>query len=235
MLALPIDVGWLRADLVGRLIEEVSAAPGMKAVMLGGQLDPLASFPDALAGLARVLTEVPGTALLRADLAAFGALARGAVFAAYGLSGRFRHVVPPGGPAKSSGFADSPAVLFPELMALFLGKRLARRFAATHAPMCECAACGRRALDSFPSNRDAQSAAQHNAAVLMSWQQTMQTLEVGPERQRWWQERRQAAVDRYPLVNAAVQQPNGFKVPPQLLRWSLLDAEPSASASAGAN
>lgn len=233
VLALPIDVGWLRDDLVGRLIEEVSAAPGMKAVMLGGQLDPLASFPDALAGLARVLAQVPGTALLRADLAAFGALARGAVFAAYGLSGRFRHVVPPGEPAKSSGFADSPAVLFPELMALFLGKTLARRFAATHAPVCECAACGRRALDSFPSNRDVRSAAQHNTAVLMSWQQTLQTLEVGPDRQRWWQERCRAAVDRYPLVNAAIQQPNGFKVQPQLLRWSLLDVAPSAPAGAG--
>ncbi|MQS15708.1 hypothetical protein F7Q99_26420 [Streptomyces kaniharaensis] len=235
VLALPIDVGWLRDDLVGRLIEELAAAPGAKAVMLGGQLDPLASFPEALTGLTRVLAEVPGTALLRADLAAFGALARGAVFAAYGLSGRFRHVVPPGEPAKSSGFADSPAVLFPELMALFLGKTLARRFAATHAPVCECAACGRRPLDSFPGNRDARSAAQHNTAVLLSWQRTLQTLAVGPDRQRWWQERCRAAVDRYPLINAAIRQPNGFTVQPQLLRWSLLDAVPSAPAGAGAD
>ncbi|MFJ9846859.1 hypothetical protein ACIRYZ_41790 [Kitasatospora sp. NPDC101155] len=233
VLTLPIDVGWLRGDLVGRLIEELGVAPGMKAVMLGGQLDPLASFPESLTGLAQVLAQVPRTALLRADLAAFGALARGAVFAGYGLSGRFRHVVPPGEPAKSSGFADSPAVLFPELMALFLGKTLARRFAATHAPVCECAACGRRPLDSFPTNRDVRPAAQHNTAVLMSWQRTLQTMAIGPDRQRWWQERCRAAVNRYPLVNAAIRQPNGFKVQPQLLRWSLLDAAPSAPACAG--
>ncbi|PBC71159.1 hypothetical protein BX265_5748 [Streptomyces sp. TLI_235] len=235
VLALPIDVGWLRSDLVGRLVEELGPAPGMKAIMLGGRLDPLASFPEALTGLARVLAQVPGTALLRADLAAFGALARGAAFAAYGLSGRFRHVVPPGEPAKSSGFPDSPAVLFPELMALFLGKTLARRFAAAHAPVCECAACGRRTLDSFPSNRDVRPAAQHNTAVLMSWQQTLQSLAAGPDRQRWWQERCRAAVDRYALVNAAIRQPNGFKVQPQLLRWSLLDAANSAPAAAGAD
>ncbi|WP_380281949.1 hypothetical protein [Kitasatospora purpeofusca] len=235
MLALPIDVGWLRGDSVGHLIEELGGAPGPKAVMLGGQLDPLASFPEALTGLARVLAQVPGTALLRADLAAFGALARGAAFAGFGLSGRLRHTVPPGEPARSSGFATSPAVLFPELMALFLGKTLARRFAATHAPVCECAACGQRPLDSFPSNRDGRPAAQHNTAVLMSWQRTLQNLAAGPDRRRWWQERCRTAVDRYPLVNAAIRQPNGFKVQPQLLRWSLLDAAPSAPAGAGAD
>ncbi|MEV7597053.1 hypothetical protein AB0O91_06640 [Kitasatospora sp. NPDC089797] len=233
VLALPIDVGWLRSDLVGRLIEELVAAPDLKAVMLGGQLDPLAGFPEALTGLARILARIPGTTLLRTDLAAFGALARGAVFAGYGLSSRLRHIVPPGEPAKRSGFTTSPAVLFPELMALFLGKTLARRFAATHAPVCECAACGRRLLDSFPSNRDVRPAARHNTAVLMSWHRTLQALTTGPDRHRWWQNRCRAAVDRYPLVNAAIQQPNGFHVPPQLLRWSLLGPAPSAPAGAG--
>ncbi|MFD8752906.1 hypothetical protein ACFV0O_18305 [Kitasatospora sp. NPDC059577] len=236
VLALPIDVGWLQIDLVDSLIDELSTAPGSKAIMLGGQLDPLASFPDALTGLTRVLAQVPGTALLRADLAAFGALARGAAFAGYGLSGRLRHVVPPGEPTKSSGFADSPSVLFPELMALFLGKTLARHFAATHAPVCECTACGQRPLDSFPSNRDAKAAAQHNTSVLLSWQQTLQTLAPGPDRQRWWQERCRTAVNLYPLVNAAIQQPNGFRVQPQLLRWSLLNAPtPSTPTGAGAD
>ncbi|MFF2660073.1 hypothetical protein ACFVUH_22280 [Kitasatospora sp. NPDC058032] len=236
VLALPIDVGWLQIDMIDRLIDELSAAPGSKAIMLGGQLDPLASFPDALTGLTRVLAQIPGTALLRADLAAFGALAGGAAFAGYGLSGRLRHVVPPGEPAKSSGFADSPSVLFPELMALFLGKTLARRFAATYAPVCECTACGHRPLDSFPSNRDGRPAAQHNTSVLLSWQQALHTLAPGPDRQRWWQERCRTAVNRYPLVNAAIQQPNGFKVQPQLLRWSLLNmAAPSTSTGAGAD
>ncbi|MEV7603351.1 hypothetical protein AB0O91_38880 [Kitasatospora sp. NPDC089797] len=235
VLALPLDVGWLRSDLIGRLVEEVGAAPGTKAVMLGGQSDPLAGFPEALTGLARLLTQVPGTALLRADLAAFGALARGAAFAAYGESSRFRHVVPPGESATASGFGDSPTVLFPELMALCLGTTLARRFAAAPAPVCECAACGRRELDSFASRSDLQPAAQHNTAVLMSWLRRLQTVPVGPDRQRWWQERCRSAVNRYPLVNAAIRQPNGFKVQPQLLRWSLLDPAPSAPAGVGAD
>ncbi|WP_052390895.1 hypothetical protein [Streptomyces sp. NRRL B-24484] len=230
VLVLPIDVGWLRPERVDRLIDVLGTAPGAKAVMLGGRKDPLASFPEAVTGLARVVSDVPDVALLRADLAAFGALARGASFAAYGESSRMRHVVPPGEAAGRPGFSDSPSVLLPELMGLFLGTTIARRFAATRPPVCECAACGGRPLDSFTTRLDGVPASRHNTAVLMSWLRSLRALPPGPDRQRWWQQKCRAAVDLYPVVNAEIRQPQGFPVPPQLHRWSVLEAVPSAPA-----
>ncbi|OIJ63260.1 hypothetical protein [Streptomyces mangrovisoli] len=227
--AAPIDVGWLREeDSVRQLIAYLQLVKGPKALMLGGQMDPLARHPRAVGHLRQIVAQVPGTALLRTDLAAFGALAAGAVFTAFGAGSRLRHVIAPGEKAKTSkkggGFASSPHVLFPELMDFFLGKTLADRFAGAPLPVCTCAACaGERALDSFADNagdRQARAAA-HNVAVLMEWLRTLTAVAPGTARQRWWHERCLAAVDRYPLLNAELKQPDGFKAPAQLKRWAL--------------
>ncbi|MEY2244833.1 hypothetical protein AB8A21_18285 [Streptomyces sp. BF23-18] len=226
--AAPIDVGWLREeDSVRQLMACLRLVKGPKALMLGGQMDPLARHPRAVDHLRQIVAQVPGAALLRTDLAAFGALAAGAAFTAFGAGSRLRHVVAPGEKAKTSkkgGFSPSPHVLFPELMDFFLGKTLAERFAGAPLPVCNCAACaGERALDSFASNagdRQARAAA-HNVAVLMEWLRTLAAIAPGPARQRWWQERCLAAVDRHPLLNAQLRQPDRFKAPPQLKRWAL--------------
>lgn len=224
--AAPVDVGWLREeDSVRQLIAYLRLLPGPKALMLGGQMDPLARHPRAVDHLRRIVTDVPGAALLRTDLAAFGALAAGAAFTAFGAGSKLRHIVAPGQKAETSkGFSTSPHVLFPELMHFFLGKTLADRFAGAAAPICGCAACEEvRALDSFASNagdRQARAAA-HNVAVMMEWLRTLTVLAPGSARQRWWHERCLTAVGRYPLLNAQLLQPNGFKVPPQLKRWAL--------------
>ncbi|MFF3277325.1 hypothetical protein ACFYWU_41355 [Streptomyces chrestomyceticus] len=230
--AAPIDVGWLREeDAVRQLIACLRLVPGPKAIMLGGQMDPLARHPRAVDHLRRVLGQVPGAALLRTDLAAFGALAAGASFTAFGAGSRLRHIVAPGERAETSkGFATSPHVLFPELMHFFLGKTLADRFAGTAAPVCHCAACaGTWALNMFPHNADGRprQAAAHNVAVLMEWLRTLTALAPVLARQRWWHERCRAAVDRYPLLNAQLRQPDAFKAPAQLKRWALA-APPTA-------
>jgi hypothetical protein len=232
--AAPVDVGWLREeDAVRQLIAWLRLVRGPKAIMLGGQMDPLARHARAVDYLRRVIEEVPGAALLRTDLAAFGALATGAAFAAFGAGSRLRHIVAPGEKAKTSkGFSTSPHVLFAELMDFFLGRTLADRFAGAEAPVCGCAACeGLWALDAFASNegeRQAQAAA-HNVAVLMEWLRTLTAVAPGLARQTWWHERCRAAVERYPLVNAQVRQPDAFKVPQQLKRWAL--AAPAAVAN----
>ncbi|WP_432076558.1 hypothetical protein [Streptomyces wuyuanensis] len=224
--AAPIDVGWLREeDAVRQLIAWLRLVRGPKAIMLGGQMDPLARHARAVDHLRRVIEEVPGAALLRTDLAAFGALAAGAAFAAFGAGSRLRHIVAPGEKAKTSkGFSTSPHVLFAELMDFFLGKTLADRFAGAKAPVCGCAACeGLWALDEFASNegeRQARAAA-HNVAVLMEWLRTLTAIPPGLARQAWWHERCRTAVERYPLVNAQLRQPDAFKVPQQLKRWAL--------------
>jgi hypothetical protein len=227
----PADAGWLASDQLTLLIEILGDVPGVKAVMLGGQLDPLAGHHGAVEGLVRLLAEVPGVALLRSDLAAFGALARGAAFAGYGAGAKQRHVVPPWEPAQKSVPVTSPSVLYPDLMGLFLGQTLAKRFAASPAPVCECAACGRRDLDSFAMQGQSVAAAGHNTAVLMSWLRALEANPAGVERERWWQQWCSAAVARYPLVNVAIGQPGAFKPKPQLLRWAELGAAGSGDPS----
>ncbi|WNO70157.1 hypothetical protein [Streptomyces sp. AM8-1-1] len=221
--AVPVDVRWLRDDAIGQLIAWLQLAPGIKAVMLGGQMDPLTSFAKAVANLKRLLAEVPGTALLRADLAAFGALAHGAVFTAFGATSSVRHIVPPGQPAKrSKGGPNSPHVLFPELMDFFLGETLAKKLGGGQAPLCRCAAChelGGLPLDTFVDNHWQVEAGAHNAAVLMEWLRVIDAVEA-TERANWWQERCRRAVDSYALWNAAVDQHDAFKVPKQLDCWA---------------
>lgn len=233
--AAPVDVGWLREeDAVRQLIACLRLMKGPKAIMLGGQMDPLARHARAVDHLRRVIEEVPGAALLRTDLAAFGALAAGASFTAFGAGSRLRHIVAPGEKAKTSkGFSTSPHVLFAELMDFFLGKTLADRFASAEAPVCGCAVCeGVWALDEFASNageRPARAAA-HNVAVLMEWLRTLTAITPGLARQQWWHEHCRTAVERYPLVNAQLRQPDAFKVPQQLKRWAL--AAPASVADA---
>lgn len=242
ILALPLDIAWLRDEPVRQLIAVMRSVPGMKALMLGGQMDPLARFPKAVVNLQRILAEVPGTALLRADLAAFGALAHGAAFTAYGATSSVRHIVPPPQPAKTSrdnGGPLSPHVLLPELMDFFLGETLAKRFAGSQPPLCHCQACGERYLTTFTGNSEQVPAAAHNAAVLMQWLGTMDAVDPGPARRRWWQQRCAQAVDRYPVLNAELRLVKGFKVPAQLQRWADIPAvraevtpEPSGPANA---
>ncbi len=240
VLCVPVDVAWLRDEEPARqLIAYLKGVKNPKALMLGGQMDPLGRYAKAVGNLRRVIQEVPSTALLRADLAAFGALADGAAFTSFGTTSRLRHIVPPGEKAKTTpGFAQSPHVLFPELMDFFLGATLAKRFAFAEAPLCGCSACaGRRTLDSFSHNGDGlpAAAAAHNVAVLMEWLRTLHAVKPGAERRQWWQERCRLAEEHYPLVNAATGRAGRFKVPEQLKRWAgtgpaLSPTAPSAAA-----
>ncbi|MFD7550440.1 hypothetical protein ACFV0R_26785 [Streptomyces sp. NPDC059578] len=228
--SVPADVGWLRDGTVEQFIGWLNLVPNPKAVMLGGQMDPLAGFSSAVGNLKRLLAEVPGTALLRADLAAFGALAHGAAFSAFGATSSVRHIVPPGQAAKrSAGGPNSPSVLLPELMGFFLGERLARLFAAGLPPVCWCVGCEGRKLDTFVSNRAQVPAAAHNAAVLMEWLRTMDAVDPAG-RPAWWQQFCRRAVDRYPVLNAELDHPgsSAFEVPRQLRQWAQDPVAPQA-------
>lgn len=230
--AVPIDVAWLRnEESTEQLIGFLQLVPGPKAIMLGGQMDPLARYAKAVAHLRMLIAQVPDAALVRADLAAFGALAAGALFTAFGGSSGLRHIVAPGEKAQTSrkggGGPTAPHVLHPELMDFYLGDVLARKYGGASAPICECYACEGRSLDVFTSNHaplPAQAAA-HNIAVLMGWLRDLCAVAPGGERERWWYERCRSAVDQYPVLNAALRQPGAFKVPEQLNRWALAAPE----------
>lgn len=221
--AAPIDVAWLRDDeSVRQLIAYLRTVKGPKAIMLGGQMDPLARYAKAVGHLKRLVEEVPEAALLRTDLAAFGALAAGASFTAFGASSTYRHIVAPGEkPKTGGGFAKSPHVLFPDLMAFFLGAKIAERYAGAEAPTCFCAACnGVTALDAFTNIRGhlPAAAAAHNVAILMEWLRTLTAVEPSA-RLQWWYDRCRTALDQYPVINTSIRQPGAFEPPEQLTRW----------------
>ncbi|WP_405970359.1 hypothetical protein OG496_09060 [Streptomyces sp. NBC_00988] len=194
-------------------------------------MDPLARYAKSVHHLRQLITQVPESALLRTDLAAFGALAAGAAFTAFGATSSLRHTIVPGEKAqtgKKSGGPGSPHVLHPELMDFYLGETLAKKYAAAAAPICECYACGHKALDTFTSNQSPlpAEAAAHNIAVLMGWLRDLCATPPGIARQRWWYDRCRIAVDRYPLLNAALEQPKAFRAPEQLKCWALADPGP---------
>jgi hypothetical protein len=88
----PIDVTWLRnEESLHQLIAYLQLVNGPKAIILGGQVDPLARYAKSVHHLRQLITQIPDTALLRTDLAAFGALAAGAV----------RHTIVPGEKAQT--------------------------------------------------------------------------------------------------------------------------------------
>ncbi|MFG3250585.1 hypothetical protein [Streptomyces sp. NPDC048187] len=222
----PVDVSWLRDDESTRqLIAYLQMIKGPKAIMLGGQMDPLARYAKAVGNLKQLVEQVPATALLRTDLAAFGALAFGAGFTAFGASSKYRHIVAPGEKPQTNKSVpvQSPHVLFADLMAFFLGETIAKRYGGAEAPLCFCSACGgTRSLDSFTSNRGGlpAAAAAHNVAVLMEWLRTLASVKPGPERQRWWYDRCRKALDQYEVINTSIRQPKAFKPPAQLDRWA---------------
>jgi hypothetical protein len=235
--AAPVDVGWLQEDdSVRQLIAALNLTRGPKAIMLGGQMDPLGRFPQAVGNLRRILASVPRAALMRTDLAVFGALAHGASFGSYGTTGSVRHIVPPGQPTQSSkAILRSPHVLFPELMGFFLDSKIAKAFGAADRPRCSCTVCDGAGLDRFTSmlGEHQRQAAAHNVETMGTWLHAVMAAAPGYERQRRWHELCRSAVEHYPLLNASIDQKGTFKPDAQLRRWAALvpDAVPASSAA----
>lgn len=184
----PIDAGWLRPDPLKQMVAVLAEVPGAKAIVLGGQMDPLGGFAKAVAGLVELLHQVPNCGLLRTDLAAFGALAWGAGFSSFGADSSMRHTVPPPEPVRTSHPTSSPHVLFPELMDWSLGRSLADKFGAEPAPTCGCGECEGATIDRFTGMELQVEAAQHNTAVLMGWLAELAAVPAAG-RPRWWPER----------------------------------------------
>jgi len=221
----PISVAWLQDSEVPQVIAVLKLVPGIKAIMLGGQMDPLKA-KKSVANLCRVLSEVPNTALMRTDIAAFGALAHGAIFSSFGMGSSQRHIVPPFEITNSSKFGGkTPSVLYPDLMGFFLGETIARRFAAhADAPSCSCATCGGKPLDRFTDKSSEKEAIAHNISVMMGWAAELEAAAVRTDPRYWWRDRCATAIDRHLEINTRIKQPKAFEVSAQLDQWSGIPA-----------
>ncbi|MBB5494677.1 hypothetical protein [Nocardiopsis metallicus] len=239
ILVLPLDVTWFRDDAnTATVIAALQMYKGPKAIMLGGQMDPLSRFKQPVTNLCKVLTEVEDCSLMRADLAAFGALAHGAAFASIGATSSMRHIVPPGAKAQTGGgaYASSPHVLHHETLGFYLGSTLQNRFAGARAPICDCTVCEERGLDRFLSRagEDLKEAAAHNIEILRRLRDQLMAQEPGLPRQRSWRESCQQVQGRCESINAELRVPKGFSVPKQVALWAALPLPEQSEAATSA-
>jgi hypothetical protein len=228
MLSAPIDIAWLTEDHIGLLIAVLARLTTPKAVYLGGQFDPLERYQAAVANLRRLVAEAGHVAVLRTDLTGIDVLTHGAFAASIGTGGSLRHIVPFGERAQSVDANDpSPSVLFPELMAFFRGSKLAKRFANTRPPMCSCAVCDGRRLDTFLGKRDTAAAHAHGVRVWSGWVADMLEQPTLADRAAWWRNRCAAAEASHQIVSAQIGQAGAFEPSRPLKAWAALPAWPS--------
>jgi hypothetical protein len=228
MLSVPIDIAWLNEDNIGQLIAVLARLNTPKAVFLGGQFDPLERYKAAVANLRRLVAEAGHVAVLRTDLTGFDVLAHGAFAASIGTGGSLRHMIPVGERPQAVDAKDpSPSVLFPELMAFFRGSKLAKRFANAKPPMCLCAACDGRRLDTFLGSRERAAAHAHGVRVWSEWLADMLEQPTLADRAAWWRNRCLAAVAEHEVVSAQIGQAGAFEPAMPLKAWAGLPAWPS--------
>lgn len=228
--AVPLNYAWFTDERIAQTTSILGAVTGLKLVMIAGQMDPMAN--RIVTNVRRLLSEVPGVALLRTDIAAVGALAYGAEFTSFGVIPSQRHLTPPKEPVqtgkRNSGGPKSPSVLYPQLMSFYLGETIADRHAADAAPACDCDACRGGRLDRFTTKAQglAAEAMAHNVAIMTQWSTQLRTAQAQADPRGWWTERCAAAVGRTQQLNAQLKQTTGISFKPcaQLAQWATPDS-----------
>jgi hypothetical protein len=115
-------------------------------------------------------------------------------------------------------------VLIPDLLRFSKADWLATKYANTPPPRCPCAVCGGSFLDRF-NRRDGETRAAahaHNAATWNSWLPDLFDQQSLGDRQLWWRNRCNGAVDAHEAENARIQQLGAFKPPRALRAWATL-------------
>lgn len=222
LVSVPLDIAWLKNDLIGHVIAVLATLDKPKAVFLGGQFDPVERYKDAVENLRRLVADAGSTAVLRTDFTGFDAMSHGAFATSIGTGGSQRHIVPFGQPSFANQHDQSPSVLFEELMSFHKGSTLARRFANARPPVCMCTPCGGRKLDTFLSKDDSVAAHRHGMYTWASWVNDMHAQPTIAHRAVWWKNRCHTAAGYAEVVNAYINQPDGFKPPKTLKAWAEL-------------
>lgn len=222
LVSVPLDIAWLKNDLIGHVIAVLATLDKPKAVFLGGQFDPMERYKEAVPNLRRLVADAGSVAVLRTDLTGFDAMSHGAFATSIGTGGSQRHIVPLGQTPFAIQKDKSPSVLFEELMSFHKGSTLAHRFANARPPVCTCTSCGRRALDTFLSSDDSVAAHRHGMYTWASWVNDMRAQPTLAHRAVWWRNRCHAAAGHAEIVNARINQPDAFKAPKTLVRWAEL-------------
>lgn len=186
-------------------------------------------YRDAVANLRRLVAEAGDVAVFRTDLTGFDAMSHGAFATSIGSGGSLRHTVPAGELRRSAKDDESPSVLFGDLMSFHKGSTLYKKFANTRAPVCACAACRGRALDTFLAREHTVAAHQHSLCTWATWIPDLRAQRTLGDRATWWRNRCRDALANAEIVNVRINQPEAFTAPVTLRAWAELPAWLSAT------
>jgi len=173
------DRHWL-TDLAPTFAAVIGGAETPIALILADREDPLGTRAS-VEGLVRVVARHPHVALLRTDVAAFGALAHGAVAAAVGTITTLRHLVPPGSPGYAPIRDKTARVLVGPLLQYIAGSTLALYSKDGGLLDCDCEACGGASLRRFEDEELTVEAQRHN---VVTWRRIADVLRAQAPRRR---------------------------------------------------
>ncbi|WP_410670649.1 hypothetical protein [Amycolatopsis sp. cmx-4-68] len=226
--SVPLDVGWFQPEHIDHLIAVLALLELPKAVFIGGHFDPLERYKDAVANLRRLVAEAGHVAVLRTDLTGFDVMSHGAFATSIGSGGSLRHMNPLGQIRRSKKDDKSPSVLFGDLMSFFKGSTLYEKFADSQAPVCDCASCDGRELNTFLTKDDSIPAHRHGLCTWADWIPGLHACRTLADRATWWRTQCVDAVANAEIVNTRINQPEAFKPPETLRAWAELPSWLSA-------
>jgi hypothetical protein len=188
LVLLPCSWRWLRRSSVSLLAERIRACRHPVALIMQADGDPL-EREQAVEGLRQVCRSCPRLVLWRTDLAAFDAMAHGALGAAIGVSAVLRHGVIPRPEGGGGGHKPYPVVLLRRLLRYHRVATLQDWFAHVSPWTCDCAVCEGAPLTRF-TDRDADviAAMQHSVCELYALHEELDATLVGDERIDWWRQ-----------------------------------------------
>ncbi|MFF9160681.1 hypothetical protein ACF081_10525 [Streptomyces longwoodensis] len=215
---LPCNWRWLRRSSVPLLVEHIRSCRHPVALIVQADGDPL-ERDQAVEGLRQVCRSCPRVMLWRTDLAAFDAMAHGALGAAVGASAVLRHGVAPRPDNGGGGRRPYPVVLVRRLLRYHRVATLQDWFAHVDPWTCDCAVCKDAALVRFTDREsDVLAALQHSVCELYALHGELDTTLPGDERIGWWRQQLSDAREYYRLLATRTNVEVGF--PKVLQAWT---------------
>ncbi|MCL6669598.1 hypothetical protein [Streptomyces panaciradicis] len=217
LLLLPCSWRWFQRSALPHLAEQIQTSRHPVALIVQADGDPLErkQVPEGLRQLCR---SCPRLVLWRTDLAAFDAMAHGALGAAVGASAVLRHGVMPRPDSAGGGHKPYPVVLVRRLLRYHRVATLDDWFAHVDPWTCTCAVCDGAALTRFTdSDADVLAALQHTVRELYSLHEELEATLPGDERIGWWRQQLADAWDYHRLL--ASQTDTEVSFPKVLQAW----------------
>ncbi|MET9357187.1 hypothetical protein ABZY14_30030 [Streptomyces sp. NPDC006617] len=217
VLLVPCSWRWLRRTSLSFLAEQIRACRHPVALVMQADGDPL-ERNQAAEGLRRLCRSCPRLVLWRTDLAAFDAMAHGALGAAVGGSAALRHGVAPRPDKGGGGHKAYPVVLVRRLLRYHRVATLQDWFAHIAPWTCDCPVCRGAALTRFTDRKaDTIAALQHSVCELYALHEELDATLVGDERTGWWRQQLADAWEYHRLL--AAQTGTEVSFPKVLQAW----------------